>query len=129
MRRSLFVALMVGMVLGVSGCSVETTSTEYDVNYLIDEDGYGVEGIYYACSSGEEGYTDPEGGYRFEVGNDRCEFALNGLYTNLYIANEEAYINGIPYSCNPSGISGTTGDTLGAGGFDYEVDDHCTLYY
>ena len=130
-----FTGLLVVVVssLVLSGCGGGSSDTRpLDVNYLTDDFGDGVNGIYYECTSGYSGYTGDIGGngdFDFDPNGDECDFDLYGMTIDLYIMDEFGGVNGLPYDCFPSGIFGTTGDFIDDGGFDYDTDDICTISY
>ncbi len=46
--------------------------------FIIDDDGFSVQGIYYECTSGWDGYTDIDGYFEFDnvFEDDICTFEL-----------------------------------------------------
>jgi len=127
MKKFQWLVFAIGIPFFMAGCGSSSTRSSYDVYYLTDDMGNGIENIAYTCDSGEEGYTDSHGAFGFDVAGDSCLFDLAGESEDLYIMDEFSGINGLEYLCSPSGISGVTGDFFGDGSFDYEVDDICRI--
>jgi len=101
-----------------------------DMYYIDDEFGDGVEGIEYHCISGEQGFTDIDGGFYFDTYSDTCTFEeLDWVGFDLYV--DYASGNGVPfvkYECGPPPV--VVGET-GSDGFffdSYSYDEYCTLY-
>jgi len=101
----------------------------YDVLYLDNVDGGGVEGVPYDCPSGP-GVTGIDGSFQF-LNGENCTFDLNGFFGSV-VFDEFLYIDfadgagyeGLGYDC----FSGTGGFTDISGNFIYDADDECTFY-
>ena len=136
MMKKLMMLILSGVsVIALSGCgggSSDYYETPLDVNYLTDDLGFGINGIYYECASGYSGFTGDIGGdgdFDFDPTGDSCDFYLDNMIIDLYIMDEFGGVNGLYYDCFPSGIFGITGDFIDDGGFDYDTDDICTISY
>lgn len=119
------VAAAAAFLTGCGGGDNETY-IPVEVNYLTNDLGEGISGVSYDCGY-FVGATDASGAYEFNPDDYSCEFDFYAVYDNLYIMDEIGYVDGLEYSCLPSGISGVTGDYLGSGGFDYDADDKCVI--
>ncbi|EIF50331.1 hypothetical protein [Sulfurovum sp. AR] len=129
MKKLMMLILSGVSVLVLSACGGGSSSDEYvpvDVHYLTDVLGDGIVGVPYDCID-FVGETDVDGAYEFNPDNYSCEFDLFGLVDDLYIMDEIGGVNGLNYDCSPSEISGITGDFMGAGGFNYDIDDYCLI--
>jgi hypothetical protein len=94
----------------------------------VDYDYNSVNGVDYVCDS-TAGTTYGDGEFSFYPG-DYCTFYLDNQTEYLFIVDmTNTGKNGIDYHCNPSGISGETGDYVRSGGFDYATDDACTFAF